>query len=632
MDQDLGITPAAREAAWRTPGFGGLPIDPSLGRDRLVEELVEANRRLSGTLRIVLDTLDHTDVEELFSHVLEELAETMGAFGATLYLSEPDGLRLHGVTSSLDGARVPPFIPHETDLDAVTLGNGRSFGLHLIPLGKDELREGHAELRTVEIDKSGERLRIPARYLPPFASLIMVPVWFGRHVIAVISVGWRQSHPLRRADGELLDAVAQYLSIQLMGAVTSLRNERSARNDRIADHVLADFVRSEGHANDRLRSAIEATCAGMGATFVPIREDDHASIALVTLPGVGECAMGVPLAKLLPARHDDATDLVRCDALSSGAARRLSEWLASVGAPSRALLVDMGVIWGSRRAFLALRDAEGERFDGADLALVRRVSDGLREASEDEADGSKDKHIAQALQAGMRSRLQEVEGITAEGVYSSATADAFVGGDFYDLVRLPEGRCCVIMGDVSGKGVEAASVSAAVRTALGAYAWEGLSPARMVRTLNHFLLGFSRVETFATLFVGLVDLRRSSLTYCSAGHPPALVLRARTGELESLDVQSGVVGAFEDVRYRDGRLALGKGDLLLLYTDGVTEARDPQGGFFGEEGLREAVLSQRLAGTRGLIGRILDDLDAFTGNSLEDDVAMVSLVFDEVGE
>lgn len=92
------------------------------------------------------------------------------------------------------------------------------------------------------------------------------------------------------------------------------------------------------------------------------------------------------------------------------------------------------------------------------------------------------------------------------------------------------------------------------------------------------------------------------------------------------------MGAFEDMRYRDGRLALERGDLLLLYTDGVTEARDPQGGFFGESGLREAVLSERLGGTRGLIGRLLDGLDAFTGNRLEDDVAMVSLVFDEVGE
>ena len=212
-------------------------------RERLVEELVEANRRLSGTLRIVLDTLDHTDVDELFSQVIEELADTLGASGAILYLSEPDGLRLHGATESLDGARIPPFVPREVDF--LGMGSGRSLGLHLVAIDKDELREGPVSSRLVENDATGERRRVPARYLPPFSSLVMVPVWFGRHVIAVILVGWQRPHALRKADGELLDAVAQYLSIQLMGAVTTLRNERAARNDRVVRIcVIASFAAS----------------------------------------------------------------------------------------------------------------------------------------------------------------------------------------------------------------------------------------------------------------------------------------------------------------------------------------------------------------------------------------------------
>lgn len=146
--------------------------------------------------------------------------------------------------------------------------------------------------------------------------------------------------------------------------------------------------------------------------------------------------------------------------------------------------------------------------------------------------------------------MQQVEGISAEGIYSSATADAFVGGDFYSMIKLPGRRACIIMGDVSGKGIEAASISSAVKTALSAYAWEGRTPARMVATLNEFLLGFSRVETFATLFVGIVDLTTSSLMYCSAGHPPAILVSAQSGDAELLDVQSGVVGAFHDMEYK----------------------------------------------------------------------------------
>ena len=187
------------------------------------------------------------------------------------------------------------------------------------------------------------------------------------------------------------------------------------------------------------------------------------------------------------------------------------------------------------------------------------------------------------------------------------------------------------MGDVSGKGVEAASVSAAVKTALGAYSWQGLSPARMVRLLNEFLLGFSRLETFATLFVGIVDLGSGTLSYCSAGHPPAILVRAATGEIETLDVQSGVVGAFHEMTYRNGRVRLRRGDVLLLYTDGTTEARATDGSFFGEDGLRDAVMREMPRGYDGLLDRLLATLDSFTERHLDDDVAMVSLRFDLVG-
>jgi serine phosphatase RsbU (regulator of sigma subunit) len=180
--------------------------------------------------------------------------------------------------------------------------------------------------------------------------------------------------------------------------------------------------------------------------------------------------------------------------------------------------------------------------------------------------------------------------------------------------------------------VEAASVSSAVKTALGAYAWEGLRPARMVDLLNDFLLGFSRVETFATLFVGIVDLGNGTLTYCSAGHPPAMLARASTGELVTLGVQSGVVGAFSGLRYQDGETVVRSGDVLVLYTDGVTEARNPDGAFFGEDGLRDAVSQEVSDGFEGLCDRLLHDVSTFTDNSLEDDVALVVLRFDDVGE
>ena len=126
----------------------------------------------------------------------------------------------------------------------------------------------------------------------------------------------------------------------------------------------------------------------------------------------------------------------------------------------------------------------------------------------------------------MKSALGEVPGIIGDALYSSATRQALVGGDFYTLMRLPDDRAVMILGDVSGKGVEAASMSALVKTALTAYAWEGLSPVAMVRALNAMLMSFSRVETFATMFVARLDLRRGEGDVLLGG-PPALDAFAR---------------------------------------------------------------------------------------------------------
>ena len=153
----------------------------------------------------------------------------------------------------------------------------------------------------------------------------------------------------------------------------------------------------------------------------------------------------------------------------------------------------------------------------------------------------------------------------------------------------------------------------------------------MVRLLNDFLLGFARLETFATLFVGIVDLGRRTLTYCSAGHPPAILVRSKRRELQMLEVQSGVVGAFREMTYKNGTVTLSAGDILLLYTDGTTEARARDGRFFGEDGLRDAVARHAGAGVPGICDALLGELDLFTDRTLEDDVALVALRFDEVG-
>lgn len=597
--------------------------------ERDLDDLRRANKRLAGALRIVLDTLDSSDVETLFSRVLEEITQTMDADATIVYLAESDGFHLRGISKSLEGAHVPHFMAYGESVEALATRAGHALRLRVKPPQSQALRQGKIRVSEVVNEETREILRISRSLLPPFASFFAVPVWFGGHVISIIEVGWSRPRPLGVDDARLLDSVAHYLSVQLMGAFSTMRQQRAERlaqrGSELREELLDASGGDDGPASRSARAFVQAA-EELDAVCVRLEENVHQGVLVAELPVAGMCAVPIDLDAAEDGHVEDGAAVVP---VLSGT--DVFAVLRDLGEPCVGALVDAGRLAGERRCCLVLRPDGAEPLDAGELAFLATLARDVRDIFLGEERREKDKRISQALQTGMRNVLQRVDGLTARGIYSSATESAFVGGDFYDLIRLPGRRACVIMGDVSGKGVEAASVSAAVKTALGAYSWEGLAPARMVRSLNEFLLGFSRIETFATLFVGIVDLAAATLTYCSAGHPPSVLVRASTRQIDLLDVQSGVVGAFHDMEYRDGVAALSEGDILFLYTDGTTEARSPSGAFFGDDGLRDMVSVETAGDFDGLLDRCLACLDDFTGRNLNDDVSMVAVRFDELG-
>ena len=619
--------------------------NPMHDDERMVLDLRRANKRLSGALQIVLDTLDSEDMGQLIERVLEELSETVEADGALIYLAEQDGYHLHGATESLRSAsldRIPRYFAFNSSLERLTFYSEHALRLHTMPLNSGALKQGRVKKRNLVNEDTREVITVDASHLPPFTSFLVVPVWFGGHIVALIEVGWERKRALLVEDARLLDSIANYLSVQLVGALSAMRTQRrdtlrealarvrqgllhsAAEGEKISGERLQQVMRSVGtDLNARVFSVdccevtgnitLHALGAEQAATVVDGAQDVGKQIALPsTVEGLktGEGEASVKEVEL-----DSA----------------LSRALAAQGLPCKGAVLFLGKFAGEQHTWLFLREENAEPLSDIELDFLDRVMLLVHSLAVGAEESQQNKHISQALQSGMKNELQQVEGISAEGIYSSATADAFVGGDFYSMIKLPGRRACIIMGDVSGKGIEAASISSAVKTALSAYAWEGRTPARMVATLNEFLLGFSRVETFATLFVGIVDLATSSLTYCSAGHPPAILVSAQSGDAELLDVQSGVVGAFHDMEYKNGTVRLHEGDILLLYTDGTTEARSPEGAFFGETGLRDMIMNEVPRGFDSLLNRFLSTLDRYTGRRLDDDVAMVALRFDELG-
>ena len=613
--------------------------------ERMVLDLRRANKRLSGALQIVLDTLDSEDMGQLIERVLEELSETVEADGALIYLAEQDGYHLHGATESLKSVslnRIPRYFAFNSSLERLTFYSEHALRLHTMPLNSGTLKQGRVKKRNLVNEETREVITVDASHLPPFTSFLVVPVWFGGHIVALIEVGWERKRALLVEDARLLDSIANYLSVQLVGALSAMRTQRrdTLREAlaRVRQGLLHSAAEGEKISGERLQQVMRSVGTDLSAQVFSVDCcEDTGNITLHAL-GAEQAATVV----------DGAQDVGKQIALPStveglktgeGEASvkevelesELSRALAAQGLPCKGAVLFLGKFAGEQHTWLFLREENAEPLSDIELDFLDRVMLLVHSLAVGAEESQQNKHISQALQSGMKNELQQVEGISAEGIYSSATADAFVGGDFYSMIKLPGRRACIIMGDVSGKGIEAASISSAVKTALSAYAWEGRTPARMVATLNEFLLGFSRVETFATLFVGIVDLATSSLMYCSAGHPPAILVSAQSGDAELLDVQSGVVGAFHDMEYKNGTIRLHEGDILLLYTDGTTEARSPEGAFFGETGLRDMIMNEVPRGFDGLLNRFLSTLDRYTGRRLDDDVAMVALRFDELG-
>ena len=613
--------------------------------ERMVLDLRRANKRLSGALQIVLDTLDSEDMGQLIERVLEELSETVEADGALIYLAEQDGYHLHGATESLKSVslnRIPRYFAFNSSLERLTFYSEHALRLHTMPLNSGTLKQGRVKKRNLVNEETREVITVDASHLPPFTSFLVVPVWFGGHIVALIEVGWERKRALLVEDARLLDSIANYLSVQLVGALSAMRTQRrdtlrealarvrqgllhsAAEGEKISGERLQQVMRSVG--TDLYAQVFSVDCCEVtGNITLHALGAEQAATVVDGAQDVGkQIALPSTVEGLKTGEGEASVKEVELDSA-------LSRALAAQGLPCKGAVLFLGKFAGEQHTWLFLREENAEPLSDIELDFLDRVMLLVHSLAVGAEESQQNKHISQALQSGMKNELQQVEGISAEGIYSSATADAFVGGDFYSMIKLPGRRACIIMGDVSGKGIEAASISSAVKTALSAYAWEGRTPARMVATLNEFLLGFSRVETFATLFVGIVDLATSSLTYCSAGHPPAILVSAQSGDAELLDVQSGVVGAFHDMEYKNGTVRLHEGDILLLYTDGTTEARSPEGAFFGETGLRDMIMNEVPQGFDGLLNRFLSTLDRYTGRRLDDDVAMVALRFDELG-
>jgi len=440
---------------------------------------------------------------------------------------------------------------------------------------------------------------------------------------AVVSTGVRSPWTPSRRGGERLQALTAKLErerrrIAFLARVGSALlaasldyEETLARTAELAVPELGDLCLIDLVGPDRSLRRLAVAGAGEAAV-VAAQPCEHPPARTGSRPLLDVLALGKPLLipvapdSLLVAMADEGADLAQ-----------LRRWVRSY------MCVPL-VAGGRTLGAISFAAATAGRFGHGDLLLAEELCRRAALALENARLYARQRDIAHTLQQSLLpARLPEIPGLEIAARYLPGGEDE-VGGDFYDLFRI--GRdWAVVMGDVCGRGPQAAALTALARHTIRADAAYEPTPRRVLRRLNRAVLRQDhepRLMTVAYLRLRM-GRRRVDGLLASGGHPPPLILRC-DGQVEEVSCAGTLIGAFPEIELGERSLRLHPGDALLLYTDGLTEARRAR------ELLGPARLQALLRGCAGLsaaaiIERLERGLADFLGAPGQDDVALLAL-------
>ena len=202
-----------------------------------------------------------------------------------------------------------------------------------------------------------------------------------------------------------------------------------------------------------------------------------------------------------------------------------------------------------------------------------------------------------------------------------------VGGDFYDYFKIDEDHTAVVIGDISGKGVPAAFFMMKTITCFKNFVASNKTPAEILKQVNKALYDNNKSQMFVTCFLAILNKKTGVLQFANAGHNPPIIGKNR--EFKFLKCQTGfVLGGLEDAFVKDEEIQLQNGETIMLYTDGVTEARNEKGDFYGEKRYLDLMNSRDFTCVVEMHHALKDDMDRFVdGADQSDDITIMSLMY-----
>jgi GAF domain-containing protein/anti-sigma regulatory factor (Ser/Thr protein kinase) len=564
---------------------------------------------LAESLRRVTEAaLAHLELETLLRELLVRVDEILGADTAAILLLDAE-------TNEL-AARAARGLEEEVE---------RGFR---VPVGKGFAGRVAATRAPVVIAEMapGDAVN-PLLYEKKIRSLLGVPLIVEGALIGVLHVGSLTPRPFTGEDVTILQVVADRVALAIAHA-TAFESERRARAE--AERALERLTQLQGITDsalaqmgldELLRVLLDRVVEMLGADTAAILLVDEEGTSLVAraakgleeevergfrLP-IGQGFAGRVAAERKPITVPVKEGLVVNPLMFEKRVKRL------LGVP---LIVDQRLIGVLHVGTLTERE-----FTSDDVDLLQAVADRAALAIEHDRLVEQRRVVEMLQRSLLPSELPQPHGLSLSARYMPAAAKRLVGGDWFDVIELPDGRVGVAIGDVVGHGLEAATLMGSLRNALQAYALQGLSPAATAPLLARFATSSAAGGQMATYVYGIVDAERRSFTFVNASHPPPIVVRpdGTAWVVESQPLPP--LGARASATVDERRVELEPGTAVVLYTDGLVERR-------GERlATRRARLHDAAAAApaepdllcEALIARMLD------GQPPDDDVAVLAL-------
>jgi GAF domain-containing protein/anti-sigma regulatory factor (Ser/Thr protein kinase) len=604
---------------------------------RLRDE-VRVATNLSEVAKLLVADLDLTEtVQRVIDAATERTSAEFGAFFYNVNDESGESYMLH----ALSGAPVETFarypMPRKTDIFAPTFdGDGV---VRLDDVTTDE-RYGN----------NPPHHGMPKGHLP-VRSYLAVPVMSRGEVIGGMFFGHAEPARFTEIDERIVQGVASHAAAAVENAklkeaerLTRMQEDRARKRlaivaeastvlsasldmdavlrnlgdlvvPAIADNCVVDFLESDGSLR-RAHVAIEPRAA---EAYERLQQrppdpngDDHPAMAAIR--------------RAEPILIENITPAQVASAIGQDDYRRVVDDLQPRSAAVVPIIGPDGVLGALT---LATTASSGRRLGPDDLTLAEELARRTATALVNARKYEDQREAAQTLQHSLLPEsLPEIPCVELTARYNAGMRGTEVGGDWYDVVSVPNSTLGLVMGDVVGRGIAAASLMGQIRNALRAYAFAQSDPGIVLEQLNELFAEWGTIGHMATLVYGVFDIDSGELRLASAGHPPPIVRKA-DGTTHVIDDVRGVpLGAIYGSRYPTLSLTLDPGDTLLFYTDGLIE--DRQTAF--DDGLMKVrhALSASKGNLEELASLVLDTASA--GRDVDDDVALLALRFVPLGD